>query len=185
MKTVGKKWVVETLTRSEVEDLLNSCNGGATGSRNRAIITLIYRTGLRISEALNLRPTDIDSNKLTVVRGKGGKRRVVGLDSWSIAALNAWKPLQPRSKWLFCTLDGNQVSSAYMRNLLRRLKKKCGFIKRIHPHGLRHSFASDAAMDLPLPVLSAAIGHSHISTTERYIHQLNPRVVVEAMAKRS
>ncbi|HZZ27976.1 MAG TPA: tyrosine-type recombinase/integrase [Pirellulales bacterium] len=186
----GKRFPVETLVESEVESLLAACNQGVTGTRNRCLITLLYRTGLRISEALALRPSDASGNALTVLRGKGGKRRVVGIDAWTTAALSAW--MATRSKAgissrapLFCTLDGESLETSYVRHLLPRLARKAGISKRVHPHGLRHSFASDAAMDLPLPVLSAALGHDHLSTTERYIHALNPRIVVEAMAARS
>jgi site-specific recombinase XerD len=186
----GRTFAVETLTNSEVESLLAACNQGVTGERNRCLITLLYRTGLRISEALALRPSDVNGNALTILRGKGGKRRVVGIDAWTAAALSAWTAARSKARIssrapLFCTLEGEPLETSYVRHLLPRLARKAGIMKRVHPHGLRHSFASDAAMDLPLPVLSAALGHSHLSTTERYVHTLNPRIVVEAMASRA
>jgi integrase/recombinase XerD len=178
------------LTIAEVESLLAACNRGITGERNRCLITLLYRTGLRISEALALRPSDASGNALTVLRGKGGKRRVVGIDAWTAAALSAWMASRAKAGIsarapVFCTLDGESMETSYVRHLLPRLARKAGIGKRVHPHGFRHSFASDAAMDLPLPVLSAALGHAHYATTERYISKLNPRVVIEAMAART
>ncbi len=146
---------------------------------------MLYRCGLRISEALALRPSDLDGNALTVVRGKGGKRRVVGVDAWTAAALSAWNSVRPASKWLFCNLDGKQLESSYPRHLLRRLAKRAGIPKRVHPHGLRHSFASDSVGELPLPIVQQALGHEHISTTAKYVHALNPTLVINAMAART
>jgi integrase len=182
--TKGCTFPVETLTRAEFEQLIAANNHGSSGTRNKALLTLMYRTGLRISEALAIKPSDIDGSTLTVLKGKGSKRRVVGLDGWAIAALESWLAVRPKGKTLFCTLAGEALETSYVRHLLRRLKAKAGIEKRVHPHQLRHTFASEAAMELPLPILSQALGHGCLSTTERYIHALNPRAVVEAMAAR-
>jgi site-specific recombinase XerD len=183
MKTTnkGRKFAAETLTQSEVERLITSCNGGSSGTRNKALLTIMYRTGLRVSEALALKPSDIDGSTLTVLKGKGGKRRVVGLDAWAIAALDAWLAVRPKGKTLFCTLSGEKLLTSYIRGLLKRLARKAGIEKRCNPHSLRHSFATMAMMQLPLPVLSQALGHSALSTTQIYTHKLNPRLVVDAM----
>jgi integrase/recombinase XerD len=118
----------DLLTTAEVEALLGACSSrAATGVRNRALIALLWRTGLRISEALALKPKDVDISDglVTVQHGKGDKRRVVGLDAGTAALLERW--LERRSELdvsasapIFCTLAGCPLDPSYVRHLLIR-----------------------------------------------------------------
>lgn len=188
----GTKLPPEPLTADEVRALLASCSKKApTGIRNRALIVVLYRAGLRISEALALMPKDLDATAgtLRVLHGKGDKYRVVGLDAGAWAILQLWMDRRAMLGLgrapVFCTLAGEDMESAYVRSLLPRLARKAGIDKRCHAHGLRHTHATElAAEGTPLNVISAQLGHSNVSTTDRYIRHLAPQAVILAMQAR-
>ena len=190
----GRKLPVEVLTADEVKRLLASCSRRApTGLRNRALIALLYRGQLRISEALALEPRDLDANKGTVLvrHGKGDKARTIGLDAGAWAVLELWLQkrkaigINGRSK-VFTTLDAKPLQSSYCRGLFRRLGEKAGIDKRVHPHGLRHTGASEMRQEgIDIGLISRQLGHTSISTTARYLDHINPAAVVEAVRARS
>lgn len=181
----GTKYPVEPLTRAEVERLLQACSNGATGIRNRALLGVLWRSGLRVSEALALRPCDVEANSLRVLHGKGDQARVVGLDLVARALLDLWLAKRPAGKTLFCTLQGAPVKTSYVRALMKRLAADAGIDKRVHPHGLRHTMAFDLVNErVPLNVISSQLGHSHLATTERYVNHLNPSVVIDIISNR-
>jgi len=189
----GKKLPPEVLTADEVRDLIQACSRRApTGIRNRALIVLLYRVQLRISEALTLKPKDLDAKQGTVriMHGKGDKARTVGLDSGAWAILQCW--LDKRKALgitghsrVICTLQGDPLLPSYVRTLCKRLGKKAGIEKRVHPHGLRHTGAFELANEgHPLHVIQQQLGHSSLATTDRYIRHLAPKDVIEAMRSR-
>lgn len=129
----GRSFPVEPLTRPEVERLLQQCSTrSATGVRNRALLTVLWRAGLRIAEALDLKPSDVDytAGTLRVLRGKGRKARVVGLDAGAQAIVQRWharrQALERRSGCLFCTLAGGRLNGRYVRVVLARLADRAG-----------------------------------------------------------
>lgn len=189
----GRKLPAEPLTQSEVKELLKACSNRApTGIRNRALIVLFYRGGLRAKEALCLVPKDCNTQDGTVrvLHGKGDRSRLVGIDPEAGAVVQRW--LDCRAALgvngrhpLFCTLKGKFLSSAYVRNLMKRLGAKVGIEKRVHPHGLRHTHAFELANEgVPLHIIQQQLGHSSLATTDRYIRHLNPQQVVDAMRRR-
>jgi site-specific recombinase XerD len=190
----GLKLPAEPLTPDEVKALIRVCSKRApTGIRNRALIVVLYRAGLRISEALSLTPKDLNAQAGTirVLHGKGDKARVVGLDAGAWAILQLW--LDRRAVLgisgrlpVFCTLQGKLVKPAYVRMLLPRLARRAGIDKRVHAHGLRHTHAFELASEgTALHVIQAQLGHSSVATTDRYIRHLNPAAVVEAIRSRA
>ena len=189
----GKKYPAEVIPREEVIKLLATCSSRApTGIRNKALITVMYRGGLRISEVLNLMPRHVDAKAgtITVMNGKGGKRRVVGLDPEAFAALARWinrrdqLGINGRARF-FCTLDGGPVSAPYVRMALGRLAKRAGIDRRVNPHAFRHSFAAEMAREgQPMNLIQQALGHSSLGTTSRYLAHINPQEVVDAMRSR-
>lgn len=190
----GKTLPPEPLTADEVRALIHSCSVRApTGIRNRALLVVLYRGGLRISEALSLAPKDLDAKAGTVrvLNGKGKKHRVVGLDPGAWAILQLWldRRIQlgiTRNARLFSTLGGKSMHTAYVRALLPRLARRAGIEKRVHAHGLRHSHAYELANEgTPLHVIQLQLGHASLATTHCYIQHLRPAAVVEAMQARS
>lgn len=171
----------DALTTNEVESLLRACSRRApTGVRNAALITIMWRCGLRVGEALALRPQDLDldSGTVTVQHGKGDKRRVVGMDAGTRALVAEWvrvrsKRVKTRSGPLFCTLDGQQIDQSYVRHLLPRLARRAGIAKRVHPHGLRHAYAVALEREgARLSTIRDLLGHSSASTTDKYLRRL-------------
>ena len=188
-----RKYPPEILTNEEVCALLSACSTKApTGVRNRALIAVLYRGGLRISEVLDLAPKDIDARKgaIRVLHGKGDRARTVGLDAGALALLQRW--LDVRSGLgvngrcpVFCTLKGAPLSDAYVRRLLPRLARKAGIEKRVHAHGLRHTHAAQLrAEGIDIGIISRQLGHASIGTTARYLDHIAPLAVIETMQKR-
>lgn len=186
----GRRFPAEPLTREEVAGLLRACSHRSpTGIRNAAIVATLWRSGIRCSEMLDLRPKDIDRKDglLRVLHGKGDKSRSPAIDDDAIARIDRW--LDTRGELginnhrpLFCTLHGGRLSSRYIRELIPRLGERAGIEKRCHAHGLRHSLAYELAMaDLPIPVIQAQLGHSSAAVTARYIEHVAPKHVVDAV----
>jgi integrase len=120
----------------------------------------MYRAGLRVSEALALRPADVNltDGTLRVLHGKGNKPRTVGLDPGAIDAVSRWMDRRReygfRNGPLFCTLAGCPILSGYVRDMLKRQAAKAGLEKRVHPHGLRHTHAAELEMSGVAPAAS-------------------------------
>ncbi len=189
----GKKLPAEPLTKDEIKLLIRACSTRAqTGIRNRSLIVVMYRTGLRVSEALALMPKDLNIGDgwLRVLHGKGDRSRLVGLDTGALAVLQVWLGrramlgLNGRQP-IFCTLKGQPLKTGYVRTLLPRLARKAGIDRRVHPHSLRHTFSFELAGEgIPLHQIQSQLGHACVSTTSRYIAHLNPAAVVAAMRSR-
>lgn len=182
----GRRFPPEPLTPDEVAAIIGGCSARSrTGIRNRALLVALYRSGLRISEALALRPSDVDFKRHTfrVLHGKGDRATVRGFHPSADDALARWidtrKGLGLRNGPLFCTLDGGAMSDRYVRNLLHRLAERAGVDKRVHPHGMRHTFADELrAVGMDVVMISKLLGHSSIAVTSRYLdHLTNDRAV--------
>ncbi|NIT78779.1 MAG: tyrosine-type recombinase/integrase [Thermoplasmata archaeon] len=189
----GRKFPAEILTSEEALRLLQACSTrGSAGLRSRTVVVLLWRAGLRMSEVLGLYPKDVDleNGVVQVLHGKGDKRRIVGLDAQAAAVVSTWLErrkalgLNGRHR-LVCTLKGRPVHSSQIRQTLRRLGRKAGIEKRVHAHGLRHSFAVSLLREgQNVGIIQGALGHSNIATTSRYLAHLAPEEVVAAMKGR-
>ncbi len=188
----GVKFPVETLSEAEVMRLLKACGNGPTGIRNQALLAVLYRAALRISEALALLPKDLDPERcsLRVLHGKGDRARVVGLDPGAWSILQRWLDRRAAlgidaAKSVFCTLAGGPLSTAYVRALMKRLGRKGGIAKRCHAHALRHSCASELRQEgVEIGLISKQLGHSSIVTTVRYLDHICPEQVLNTMRAR-
>lgn len=182
----------QVLTDVEVRRLLGVAGGGKTAVRNRALIGLLYRSGLRISEALSLYPVDLDSGAGTVhVRnGKGGRSRLVGMDAGGFGLVDRWLAVRSGLGFgglepLFCTLRGGRLSRQYVQEFLGRLAKRAGLGKRVHAHGFRHTFASQLVTEgVSVVAISKLLGHRSIVTTVRYLDHLRPEEAIRAVCRR-
>src|ERR671931_589956 len=144
------------------------------GRRLRALIVVLWRAGLRIHEALALAEADLDPRRgsLLVRRGKGGRRREVGMDDWAWEQLAPW--LQARVELpvgpLFCVVNcptrGRPWAAAAARSELRRVARDAGVRRRFAPHQLRHAHAVEMAREgVPLIVIQRELGHTNLGVT--------------------
>ena len=189
----GSRLDADLLTVAEIELLMRQCSRRApTGVRNRALLAVLWRCGLRIGEALALAPKDLDpdSGTLVVQRGKGGKRRVVGVDAGTVALVGRWLEVRRRrgiagGAPLFCSLAGRPMDQSYTRHMIPRLARKAGIDKRTHAHGLRHAFAVDMIRSgAPLYTVRDALGHESVATTQIYLSRVGAHEAVDAMRSR-
>jgi site-specific recombinase XerD len=171
------------LPQRDVGDLIDAPHrAGARGLRDRAVLEVLYGAGLRVSECAAL---DIDhlrweghAASVRVVRGKGGKDRIVPLGRPAAAALRAYlecrgelmKPRSPKNA-LFVGDRGGRMGVRSIRNLVYRRCEATGSRSRISPHGLRHSFATHLLEEgCDLRTIQGLLGHASLSTTQRYTH---------------
>ena len=168
----------KTLDVDQITGLLEAGTNSALEIRDLAMIELFYSSGLRLSElaALNLTDVDLPDNSLIVRMGKGGKSRILPIGSKAVTAINNW--LQQRLKnaaasesALFVSTRGTRLGQRNIELRLKQWCKKKGIAEHIHPHMLRHSFAShllESSQDLR--AVQELLGHSNISTTQIYTH---------------
>ena len=187
----GMKLPAEVLSTDEMYRLIDACGRGPAGRRNRALITVMWRAGLRVGEALALYPKDVDleHGRITVLHGKGDKRRVVAIDPSAAAILDVWARerhelgLTGRHRY-FCVISspcrGEKLGDAYVRELCKRLAVKAGIEKRVHPHGFRHTYASHLGEQLPPHVVQRMLGHTSLAVTVRYLDHLSPSAAIES-----
>lgn len=188
----------EVYTAEEIKRLIKACgNRYPTHLRNAALIATLYGAGLRISEALALKPSDLDLEKglIRIKHGKGDKYRTCSIDPGCQAVLQTW--LERRRamgingrEFVFCGISsdafGTQLLPSYVRAMLPRIGKKAGIEKRIHAHGFRHSIATELAKETQdLRKISAQLGHSSLAVTHRYIQKVAPTELVDAMRSKN
>lgn len=166
-----------TLSPDETTQLLTFPADDLLNSRDRAMFELFYSSGLRLAELAKLEPGDVNFSDGTVrINGKGDKTRIVPVGSKAMAALQAWlkqreKLINPGEKALFLSRHGNAISA---RTISYRLKNRAiqqGITSNVHPHMLRHSFASHLLQSSgDLRAVQDMLGHANISTTQVYAH---------------
>jgi integrase len=184
----------EILRPEEVRSLIGACDPGSwIGLRNRALIAVLYRSGLRIGETLALSGKDIDLGEgaIRVLWAKGGRTRTVGIDSWANGMLGEWldrrsamgyTPRQP----VFVGQGGRGLTTGSCRRLLAALGREAGIDRRVHPHGLRHTHAAELrAEGFDIGIISRQLGHRSIATTARYLDHIAPHDVVAAIRART
>ena len=145
----------------------------AAGARDRALLELLYASGLRVAEGCGLDLDDLDEARRTVrVVGKGDKERVVPVGETALEALAAHLAMRGRRRGpLFLNARGGRLTSRSALRIVRARARQAGIDQRVTPHTLRHSFATHmlgAGADLRL--IQELLGHSRLSTTQRYTH---------------
>jgi site-specific recombinase XerD len=175
--------VKRVLEPDEVEAILRTFTKAPTSTRNRALIVVLWRAGLRISEALALMPADLDRKceRIEVREGKGGKPRVVAMGSLSWDTLDEWMRVRRKqglgsTKPVFATLKGDSIKGAYVRAMLKRKAKRAGIDPtRVHPHAFRHAFAVDLnRRGVPLDHVRRLLGHASLAGTTTYLERIDP-----------
>jgi site-specific recombinase XerD len=168
----GLRYPADPPKVEEIIAVMRAAGDDAHGRRLRALIVILWRAGLRVQEALALAEADLDQRRgsLLVRRGKGGRRREVGMDSWGWDELQPWLdmrlelPVGP----LLCVINGatrgRHWTSAAARADLRRTAVKAGVRRRFAPHQLRHAHAVELAREgVPLIVIQRQLGHSNLA----------------------
>lgn len=181
-----KQHLPQVLTKEEVEKLLRSPNTGQVlGLRDRAMLELMYATGLRISEIINLKLEDLHLTMGTLqTLGKGHKERIVPVGDEAIKWVNRYleeaRPKllkQKRSNYLFLNFHGNNLTRQGVWKNLKAEVRKAGIQKNITPHTLRHSFATHILENgADLRIVQELLGHADISTTQIYTHLSNKQL---------
>ncbi|HOK80888.1 MAG TPA: site-specific tyrosine recombinase XerD [bacterium] len=163
------------LTYEEVEKILDAANGtDQQGLRDRAMMELLYSSGLRVGELVSLKIHDINILEGTVkVKGKGSKERIVPVGSYALNYLFDYLKKRSgfRSDFVFLNKKGKVLTTRSVERIVKKYAKKAGIIKKITPHTFRHSFAThllDRGADLR--TVQEMLGHSDIATTQIYTH---------------
>lgn len=162
------------LVYGEIEDLLNAPgNDDALGARDRALLELIYATGIRVSEACNLKISDVSDDFIKVV-GKGKKERIVPIGKKALKAIDHYLVHfrdEAREGYLFTSKSGKKLDRITVWRRIKFYAQKVGIRKEISPHTLRHSFATHLLENgADLRLIQDMLGHEDISTTDRYTH---------------
>ena len=189
----GQHYPADPPTVEEIIAVMRQTADDRHGVRVRALIAVLWRGGLRIQEALALGERDLDPRRgsLLVRRGKGGRRREIGMDAWGWEQLAPWLvarvelPVGP----LFCIIDGptrgQSWSSAGVRVELRRLAAQAGVRRRFAPHQLRHAHAVELAREgVPLNVIQRQLGHANLGTTSIYLQGIDTEEIIATVHAR-
>jgi integrase/recombinase XerC len=173
----GKKRLPGNLDADRMAHLLNIPGKGPLVDRDRAILELLYSSGLRLAELINLNLGDVDMHDATVrVTGKGNKDRIVPVGRHALKALRQWGITRPDmaaadEKALFVSNRGSRISSRSVQSRVKHWAKKQGIDTNVYPHLFRHSFAThmlESSHDLR--GVQELLGHANISTTQVYTH---------------
>lgn len=179
---IGKR-LPKALTIDQVMSMLNIVGSDLISSRDKALVELLYATGARVSELINLNTLDIStfdseagSTTTVKLKGKGGKERVVPIGSYAVAAVNDYlvrsRPTLLKvstQKALFLNQRGGRLSRQSAWNLVAKAAERAGLSDQVTPHSMRHSFAThllDGGADIR--VVQELLGHSSVTTTQIY-----------------
>ncbi|HKB82517.1 MAG TPA: tyrosine recombinase XerC [Burkholderiales bacterium] len=171
------KSLPKALSPDEATRLVSFAESGPLAVRDRAMFELLYSSGLRLSELTSLKIGDVSFADATVrVVGKGNKTRVVPVGSHALHALQAWLPVRESlphldESALFLNQRGDAISPRTVQSRLKAWGIKQGLPGHVHPHMLRHSFASHVLQSSgDLRAVQEMLGHASISTTQVYTH---------------
>ena len=189
----GQQYPADPPSVEEIIAVMRQAGDDRHGSRVRALIAVLWRGGLRVQEALSLGEQDLDQRRgsLLVRRGKGGRRREIGMDTWGSEQLTPWLsqrvelPVGP----LFCAIDGptrgRAWASASVRVEFRRLAIQAGVRRRFAPHQLRHAHAVELAREgVPLNVIQRQLGHANLGTTSVYLQGIDTEEIIATVHSR-
>jgi integrase/recombinase XerD len=185
MPKIGRA-LPQSLSESEVESLLGAPDvSDPIGHRDRTMLEVLYATGLRVSELINLRQGQINLNQGVLrVRGKGDRERLIPLGEeaqrWLrefVAGPRVEILLERQTEYLFPTRRGDRMTRQAFWHIIKRYAKKADILARLSPHTLRHAFATHLLNNgADLRVVQMLLGHSDLSTTQIYTHVARERM---------
>ena len=189
----GLRYPTDPPTIEEIVAVMRAAGEGAAGSRLRALIVILWRAGLRISEALDLAETDLDRLRgaILVRRGKGDRRREVGMDRWAWDQLQPWLEIRAQLPVgvLLCVVRGATAGRHWepsaARKQLRRTAAIAGVRRRFAPHQLRHAHAVEMAHEgVPLVVIQRQLGHANLGITSVYLQGIDSAEIIHTVHSR-
>ena len=189
---IGRK-LPDTLSTEEINQIINAIDlSHPQGERNRAILETLYGCGLRVSELVNLKLSDLFFEEgIILVMGKGSKQRFVPISNINIKYIKLYldhvRSQQKFSKgyedFLFLNRRGRQLTRAMIFEIIKKLAEKIGLQKKVGPHTFRHSFATHLLENgADLRAIQQMLGHESITTTEIYVH-VDRQYLAEALQK--
>jgi site-specific recombinase XerD len=189
----GLRYPADPPTIEEIITVMRAAGDGADGARLRALIVILWRAGLRISEALALAETDLDAARGAVLvrRGKGGRRREVGMDRWAWDQLDPWLEIRARLPVaaLLCVIGGATAGRHWEpsapRKQLRRTAELAGARRRFAPHQRRQAHAVEMAHEgVPLVVIQRQLGHANLGITSVYLQGIDSAEIIDTVHSR-
>ena len=189
----GLRYPPDPPTVEEIIAVMRVAGDRPDGLRLRGVIVVLWRAGLRISEALALQESDLDRTRGAVLvrRGKGGKRREVGMDRWAWEQLEPWLSIRDRLPVgaLFCVLRGptrgRPCSPSGIRVQLRDAARAAGVRRRFAPHQLRHAHAVEMSREgVPLVIIQRQLGHADLGITSAYLRGIDNTEIIHAVHER-
>ncbi len=174
------------LSINEIDKLLDIKLVKNTDYRNKAMLEVLYATGMRISELCNMKLSQIDFNECIIrIMGKGKKERIAPLNSYAIKYLKDYIELfrnsllkNKNSEYVFINHFGTVISRVGFFKILKNIAKQKNITKNISPHILRHSFATHLLNNgADLRIIQEILGHENLVTTEIYAHLQNKKIV--------
>ncbi|MBR1717802.1 MAG: site-specific tyrosine recombinase XerD [Bacilli bacterium] len=180
-----KKSLPHTLSFDEIDKILDIELNDKYSYRNKAMLELMYSSGLRISELVNLKMQDIDlEDDIVRIYGKGSKERIVPIGDYAINYLKKYIYVYRSSlmhnkvsDYIFLNSRGDRISRQAMFKLIKKIIRDKNIKKNVSPHTLRHSFASHMLENgADLRSIQELLGHSDISTTQIYTHISNKKI---------
>ena len=185
MPRIGRS-LPKTLTEDEVDSLLQAPNTDEPlGHRDRAMLELLYATGLRVSELINLKQSQVNFNQGVLrIIGKGDRERLIPLGDeaqrWLKEFIDGPRMeilLERQTDYLFPTRRGDRMTRQAFWHIIKRYAAKAGIDKKLSPHSLRHAFATHLLnRGADLRVVQLLLGHSDLSTTQIYTHVARERL---------
>jgi integrase/recombinase XerD len=185
MPKIGRA-LPQSLTEDEVDSLLGAPNvSEPLGHRDRAMLEVLYATGVRVSELINLKLTQVNLNQGVLrIIGKGDRERLIPLgeeaQEWLrdfIDGPRAEILLERQTEYLFPTRRGDRMTRQAFWHIIKRYGKKAGVRKKLSPHTVRHAFATHLLNNgADLRVVQLLLGHSDVSTTQIYTHVARERM---------
>lgn len=174
----------EFLTLEEVTNLLNINVENEFNARDKAILELLYSSGIRISELTSMELSNIDLDECLIrIMGKGSKERIVPLGDYAIEVLKdyienyRYKLNKKNSSYVFLNNRGGQLSRQFIFKTIKNEAIKKGIKKNISPHTLRHTFATHLLKNgADLRIIQELLGHENLSTTQIYTHLTNDKL---------
>jgi integrase/recombinase XerC len=177
MKVVApksKKRLPVFIEEDQIQSLLNEVQfeGGFIGERNKLIIELFYVTGIRLSELINIKISDIDfQNQLIKVLGKRNKERLIPLSSSVLVGLSNFIEKNQQNQFLFTNLDGKKLYTKLVYRLVNKCIGEISSVNKKSPHILRHTFATHMLNNgADINAIKDLLGHANLSATQVYTH---------------